>query len=277
MERVNPLAVGAEVDDGDVLRLRIDEPKRIEPGSRLALRHRDNRDTDFRLAPIAGDADRASIALSGLDLTPGRWDAYLLGPDEQGRGSRIRCTDPGHGIDGLLRYARRRRGLALRAYRTVRDGHLAVHAIESPPHAEIERVDLDGSDIVITGVLAYADASGETEAAVIAVSQLDAARVSGVDCAVAEGRFTARLALASLARGGDRDDWDLWLARGAELLRLAAKLDGIETKAKRIRYPERIVAGEGGRISARPAWTPDGDGLSIAVQPLGTAGERSAA
>ena len=273
---VEPLAVWAEVDDEDVLRLRIAEPRSIAVGGRLALRRRQARDEDFRLAPLGPDPERVTIDLAGLQLTEGRWDVYLLAAGEVGRGARMRCTDPGHTLDGLLEYARPRRRFALRAYRTVLDGHLAVHVLASPPHAELQVLTLTDDELVVEGVLAYAgveSAGRRRDARLVAV--LHGAGHETVGTAAVDGRrFSGRLPLSGLAAVADRGDWDLWLQLEADTgqdgvpgrLRVSSRLDGIADKAARIRYPARCVHRGSDRVSVRPCHARGSGDLAIAVQ-----------
>lgn len=249
----------AEIDGHDVLRLQFQEPASVGSDRQLALRHRQRRDTDFRIAPLAGDV----VALGPLNLTPGRWDAYLVGPDPDGRGDRVRSVDPGHGLAGLEAYAKRPRSLALRAYRTQRDGHLAIHAVAAPPHAEVVRLELVEDSLVLTGFLAY-PARAATAARLIAESRGGHRPIHGGGDLDIGGRFTGRLPLGLLADRVAPDDIDLWLELdgGDQRLPVAARLDGLEDKPRRVRYPERPIAD---RVAIRPYYT-TGDHLAVAVR-----------
>src|SRR5262245_9832604 len=115
----------AEVTLADILSLRlaIDEP--LAGGTELVLRHRATGvERDVLIGTPGARAREATLAVSlaPLELTVGRWDAYLR---HDGARNRLRSVDPGFSLDHLDAYALCKRTVAYRSYRT-RNGYLAL-------------------------------------------------------------------------------------------------------------------------------------------------------
>ncbi|MEU6719840.1 hypothetical protein ABZ897_51015 [Nonomuraea sp. NPDC046802] len=77
-----------------------------------------------------------AVSLAPLELTAGRWDAYLR---RDGKRSRLRSVDPGSSLDHLDAYALCRRTLAYRSYRT-RNGFLTLKISDAEPVAEVRAI-----------------------------------------------------------------------------------------------------------------------------------------
>ncbi len=204
------------------------------PGTELVLRRDDAPPLRVPLTP-AEERWEAEVELADLAAAgPGRWLA------EPGAGqSPFEFGGVGivAGPAGLLR---------VQPVATD-DGGLAVELTALPPHAEVDRVRVEGGALVLAGEAA------ET-APLIARHRADGAEVR-VPAEVGDGRFAARIELAALARAGM---WDLRL--GAR--RLGTHRDDLPAKKDVVVFP----AARAGGLELQPYYTVE-DNLSIRVAP----------
>lgn len=258
----------AEVTLADVLALRLAIDAPLEDGTELVLRHRTTgAERDVRLGTPRARAREATLAVSlaPLELTAGRWDAYLR---HDGRRSRLRSVDPGFSLDHLDAYALCRRTLAYRSYRT-RNGYLALKISEAEPVAEVRAIWFREGRFEVTGLLAYTgleDDDFRHEAVLTLDRRQTSARIRAT--ATVQGvRFHAAVSLvdvvaadpdASAAAGA----WEpaLEVEGVATPLRLGARLDDVDGKRRRLHYPSATVDG----VPVRPSYTAD-DELRIEV------------
>jgi len=199
-----------------------------------------------RAGEVEGEVALAELAAAGA----GEWlaePALAHQPDAVG-------IVPGP--DGVLR-VRARRSAA---------GALAIALEPLAPHAEARRVRLEGGALLVEGELAAGAvpglAAGATAAAapgpaggtaaLIARHRGDGAEVVA-PAALRDGRFSARLDLAPLARAGT---WDLWLGDR----RVGAHLDGLPGKRDVVVFPSHRAGG----LELRPYYTVE-DNVSIRV------------
>ncbi|GAA3544076.1 hypothetical protein GCM10022419_025350 [Nonomuraea rosea] len=255
----------AEVTLADVLSLRlaIDEP--LEDGTELVLRHRTTGvERDVRLGTPGARAREASLAVSlaPLDLSAGRWDAYLR---HDGKRSRLTSVDPGFSLDHLDAYALCKRTLAYRSYRT-RNGFLALKIAEAEPVAEVRAIWFREGRFEVTGLLAYTgleDDDFRHEARLTLDRRQTSARVSST--ATVQGvRFHAAVSLVDVL-AADPESAGIWEpaleVEGVPApLRLGARLDDVDGKRRRLHYPAAKVDG----VPIRPCYTAD-DELRIEV------------
>lgn len=255
----------AEVTLADVLSLRlaIDDP--LEDGTELVLRHRATGvERDVRLGRTGSRTREATLAVSlaPLELTAGRWDAYLR---HDGRRSRLRSADPGFSLDHLDAYALCRRTLAYRSYRT-RNGFLALKIADAAPAAEVRAIWFREGRFEVTGLLAYTgleDDESRHEAALTLDRRQTGERVSST--ATVQGvRFHAAVSLVDVV-AADPDTAGTWepalQVEGVPTpLRLGAWLDDVDGKRRRLHYPSAKIDG----VPVRPCYTAD-DELRIEV------------
>ncbi|MEV0379201.1 hypothetical protein [Nonomuraea sp. NPDC050643] len=255
----------AEVTLADVLSLRlaIDEP--LEDGTELVLRHRTTGvERDVLLGTPGARAREATLAVSlePLELSAGRWDAYLR---RDGRRSRLRSVDPGFSLDHLDTYALCRRTLAYRSYRT-RNGFLALKISDAEPVAEVRSIWFREGRFEVMGLLAYTgleDDDSRHEATLTLDRRQTNARVSAT--ATVQGvRFHAAVSLVDVL-AADPDGGGTWEpaleVEGVPTpLRLGARLDDVDGKRRRLHYPSAKVDG----VPIRPCYTAD-DELRIEV------------
>ncbi|MER7365432.1 hypothetical protein ACI2LC_10495 [Nonomuraea wenchangensis] len=255
----------AEVTLADVLSLRlaIDEP--LREGTELVLRHRTTGvEREVRLGTPGARAREATLAVSlaPLDLTAGRWDAYLR---HDGRRSRLQSVDPGFSLDHLDAYALCRRTLAYRSYRT-RNGYLALKISGAEPGAEVRRVWFREGRFEVMGLLTYTgleDDDSRHEATLTLDRRQAGARVSAT--AYVQGvRFHAAVSLVDVL-AADPDGAGTWepalqVAGVPAPLRLGSRLDDVDGKRRRLHYPAAEVDG----VPVRPCYTAD-DELRIEV------------
>lgn len=255
----------AEVTLADVLSLRlaIDEP--LEDGTELVLRHRTTGvERDVRLGTPGARAREATLAVSlaPLDLSAGRWDAYLR---RDGKRSRLRSVDPGFSLDHLDAYALCKRTLAYRSYRT-RNGFLALKISDAEPVAEVRAVWFREGRFEVTGLLAFTgleDDDSRHEATLTLDRRQTSARVTA--SAFVQGvRFHAAVSLVNVV-AADPDASGTWepalQVEGVPTpLKLGARLDDVDGKRRRLHYPSAKVDG----VPIRPCYTAD-DELRIEV------------
>jgi hypothetical protein len=149
-----------------------------------------------------------------------------------------------------------------------REGIPLVRCKLLPAHAEVERVEVEDDEIVITGTIAPRD--GELK--LVAESRRDGTeRTWPVE--TSDGAFATRIANGDLVRTGDAEVWDLRLTAGDEALRLGGHFDGILNKSAVIRYPARpAIVGETAR-RLRPYYTKR-NRLSLRSMPISVAEAR---
>lgn len=255
----------AEVTLADILSLRlaIDEP--LEAGTELVLRHRATGvERHVLIGSPGARAQEATLAVSlvPLELTAGRWDAYLR---RDGARNRLRSIDPGFSLDHLDAYALCRRTLAYRSYRT-RNGYLALKISEAGPVAEVRAIWFREGRFEVTGLLAYTgleDDDSRHEAVLTLDRRMTAARVSAT--ATVQGvRFHAAVSLVDVL-AADPDEAGTWepaleVAGVPTPLRLGTWLDDVDGKRRRLHYPSAVVDG----VLIRPCYTAD-DELRIEV------------
>ncbi|WP_188189572.1 hypothetical protein [Nonomuraea sp. SYSU D8015] len=255
----------AEVTLADVLSLRlaIDEP--LEAGTELVLRHRTTGvERDVRLGTPGARAREATLAvsLSPLDLSAGRWDAYLR---HDGKRSRLRSVDPGFSLDHLDAYALCKRTLAYRSYRT-RNGFLALKISDAEPVAEVRTVWFREGRFEVMGLLAYTgleDDDSRHEATLTLERRQTSARLTAT--AYVQGvRFHAAVSLVDVV-AADPDASGTWepalQVEGVPTpLKLGARLDDVDGKRRRLHYPSATVDG----VPIKPCYTAD-DELRIEV------------
>ncbi len=176
---------------------------------------------------LMGELALAELAAAG----PGSWRAALGAPGE------LDAVAVVPGPSGPLRVRPRRAA----------DGALVVELETIPPHAEATRVHVQDGALLLEGEL-----SGEAEARLVARHRGDDAEVA-VPAELRDGRFSARLELAPLARAGV---WDLRLGDR----RVGAHLDGLPGKKDIVVFPAQRAGG----LELRPYYTVE-DNLSIEV------------
>ncbi|MEV3980512.1 hypothetical protein [Nonomuraea sp. NPDC049758] len=255
----------AEVTLADVLSLRlaIDEP--LRDGTELVLRHRATGvERDVRLGRTGSRTREATLAVSlaPLELTAGRWDAYLR---HEGSRSRLRSVDPGFSLDHLDAYALCRRTLAYRSYRT-RNGFLALKIADAAPVAEVRAIWFREGRFEVTGLLAYTgleDDDARREATLTLDRRPTRERVSA-NATVQGVRFHAAVSLVNVVEA-DPDAAGTWEpaleVEGVPTpLRLGAWLDDVDGKRRRLHYPSAEIDG----VPVRPCYTAD-DELRIEV------------
>jgi hypothetical protein len=259
----------AEVTLADVLSLRlaIDEP--LRDGTDLVLRNRSTGvEREVRLGTAGARAREATLAVSlaPLDLTAGRWDAYL---SFDGKRSRLRSVDPGFSLDHLDAYALCKRTLAYRSYRT-RNGYLALKIAEAEPVAEVRAVWFREGRFEVMGLLAYTGLEDD-DCRHEAILTLDRRRTSARVTATAfvRGvRFHAAVSLVDVvaadpdAAAAGSASWEpaLQVEGVPTPLKLGARLDDVDGKRRRLHYPSARVDG----VPIRPGYTAD-DELRIEV------------
>ncbi|MBF8186561.1 hypothetical protein ITP53_12570 [Nonomuraea sp. K274] len=255
----------AEVTLADVLSLRlaIDEP--LEDGTELVLRHRTTGiERDVLLGTPGARAREATLAVSlaPLDLSAGRWDAYLR---RAGKRSRLRSVDPGFSLDHLDAYTLCKRTLAYRSYRT-RNGYLALKISDAEPVAEVRAIWFREGRFEVMGLLAYTgleDDDSRHEAVLTLDRRQTQARVSAT--ATVQGvRFHAAVSLVDVV-AADPDASGTWepaltVQDVPAPLRLGSRLDDVDGKRRRLHYPSVEVDG----VPIRPGYTAD-DELRIEV------------
>ncbi|WP_327590958.1 hypothetical protein OHA25_10490 [Nonomuraea sp. NBC_00507] len=262
----------AEVTLADVLSLRlaIDEP--LQEGTELVLRNRTTGvERDVRLGTRGARSREATLAVSlaPLDLSAGRWDAYLRGAN--GKRSRLRSVDPGFSLDHLDAYALCKRTLAYRSYRT-RNGFLALKISDAEPAAEVRAIWFREGRFEAMGLLAYSgleDDDSRHEATLTLDRRQTSARVTAT--AFVQGvRFHAAFSLvdvvaadpASSDTAAGSGTWEpaLQVEGVPTPLKLGAWLDDVDGKRRRLHYPSAKVDG----VPIKPCYTAD-DELRIEV------------
>ncbi|MEV1167295.1 hypothetical protein [Nonomuraea sp. NPDC049784] len=258
----------AEVTLADVLALRLAIDAPLEDGTELVLRHRTTGvERDVRLGTPGARAREATLAVSlaPLELTTGRWDAYLR---RDGKRSRLRSVDPGFSLDHLDAYALCRRTLAYRSYRT-RNGYLALKISDAEPVAEVRAIWFREGRFEVTGLLAYTgleDDDSRHEAMLTLERRQTNARIRAT--ATVQGvRFHAAVSLVDVV-GADPDaevgsgTWEpaLEVEGLSTPLKMGSRLDDVDGKRRRLHYPSATVDG----VPIRPCYTAD-DELRIEV------------
>ncbi|WP_344856737.1 hypothetical protein [Planomonospora alba] len=246
------------------LRLAIDDP--LTEDTELVLRQRSG-EAECRV-PLGAPGARArdatlAVSLAPLALGPGRWDAYLA---RDGARTRLRSVDPGFSLDHLDAYALGRRTRAYRAYRT-QGGYLALKVDEVRPAAEVRAVWFREGRFEVTGLLAFTgleDDESRHEARLALRRSDDPDAGLSVAATVQGVRFHAALSLcdvvdAAPARPGLWEP-ELEVEGLSGPLRLAARLDDVDGKRRRLHYPAARIDG----VPIKPCYTPD-DELRIEV------------
>ncbi|WP_433179450.1 hypothetical protein [Actinoallomurus sp. CA-150999] len=233
------LAASARLDADDVLWIRWAEPP--SDAAMLTLRREDAAHT------VSLDGDAAD--LSGLDLTEGTWSVHAAGAE-------VMTTDPGFSLDGLIEYARRSRGRALKTFRAT-SGGLRVDVRPAEPHAEVTAVHPGEEKLTFEGFLAY----GATlaDARIVATRRKTGDTVTG-EATVTGDRWEAELPNSPFAVETERGFWDLELGG----LTVATWLDDIPQKKNKVRFPAQHVARDTDRVRVRAYYT-DKDHLAIAT------------
>ncbi|MEQ4715738.1 hypothetical protein [Nonomuraea sp. B19D2] len=258
----------AEVTLADVLALRLAIDTPLEDGTELVLRHRTTGvERDVRLGTPGARAREATLAVSlaPLELTAGRWDAYLR---RGGKRSRLRSVDPGFSLDHLDAYALCRRTLAYRSYRT-RNGYLALKISDAEPVAEVRAIWFREGRFEVTGLLAYTgleDDDSRHEAMMTLDRRQTNARIRAT--ATVQGvRFHAAVSLVDVVAadpdaGAGSGTWEpaLEVEGVSTPLKLGARLDDVDGKRRRLHYPSATVDG----VPIKPCYTAD-DELRIEV------------
>lgn len=258
----------AEVTLADVLSLRlaIDEP--LEDGTELVLRHRTTGvERDVLLGTPRARAREVSLAVSlaPLELTTGRWDAYLR---HEGKRSRLRSVDPGFSLDHLDAYSLCKRTLAYRSYRT-RNGFLALKISDAEPVAEVRSIWFREGRFEVMGLLAFTgleDDDSRHEAMLTLDRRQTSAHLSAT--ATVQGvRFHAAVSLVDVLAAdpdgaANSGTWEpaLEVDGVPTPLRLGARHDDVDGKRRRLHYPSARVDD----VLIQPCYTAD-DELRIEV------------
>ncbi|MFO7249206.1 MAG: hypothetical protein DIU60_000460 [Actinomycetes bacterium] len=260
------IVTDAEVTMADVLALRMTVDKPLTDGAELVLRHRGTgleRRVELDGARQDAGSAEVAVALPRLALTPGRWDAYL---QQDGPRTRMPSIDPGFSLDRLDEYALRRRELAYRAYRT-QTGYLALKIDEARPVADVRAVWFREGRFEATGLLAYTGFADDDERrrAHLELRHPEDAEVSVTALATVRGvRFHVALSLCDvIAAAPDFEGlWEplLFVDGLDEPLPLAARIDDVDGRRRRVHYPATTVDG----VRIRPCYTTD-DELRLEV------------
>ncbi|MGW4792180.1 hypothetical protein ACWEPC_07170 [Nonomuraea sp. NPDC004297] len=259
------VVMDAEVTLADVLSLRLAIDEALADGTELVLRHRTTGvERDVLLGSSGVRAREATLAVSlvPLELSAGRWDAYLR---HDGKRSRLRSVDPGFSLDHLDAYALCRRTLAYRSYRT-RNGFLALKISDAEPVAEVRSIWFREGRFEVMGLLAYTgldDDDSRHEAALTLERRQTGARLRAT--ATVQGvRFHAAVSLVDVL-AADPEGAGTWepalrVEGVATSLRLGSRLDDVDGKRRRLHYPSARVDG----VLIKPCYTAD-DELRIEV------------
>ncbi|MFI6499768.1 hypothetical protein [Nonomuraea typhae] len=249
------------------LRLAIEDP--LDEGTELVLRHRGTGvERDVVLGrPGGGPGSGAreatlAVSLAPLQLSAGRWDAYLRRGTAR---TRLRSIDPGFSLDHLDTYALCKRTLAYRSYRT-RNGFLALKIDDAEPVAEVRSVWFREGRFEVMGLLAFTgleddDARHEAK---LALRRRQSAATVAARATVQGVRFHAAVSLVDVI-AADPDASGTWEpsleVEGVPTpLRLGSRLDDVDGKRRRLHYPATKVDG----VPIRPCYTAD-DELRIEV------------
>ncbi|MFI6483869.1 hypothetical protein ACIBH1_38500 [Nonomuraea sp. NPDC050663] len=253
---IRVVVTDAEVTLADVLSLRLALEHPLPDGTDLVLKHRvSGVQREIPLGPL--ETASLAVSLAPLDLSAGRWDAYLR---HDGKKTRLKSIDPGFSLDHLDTYALCKRTLAYRSYRT-RNGFLALKVADAAPAAEVKAVWFREGRFEVTGVLAYTglDDDDARHEARLTLHRPQAtirtpATVQGI-------RFHAAVSLVDVITD-DPGSWEPALeVEGVPTpLRLSSRLDDVDGKRRRVHYPAARVDG----VPVRPSYTAD-DELRIEV------------
>ncbi|WP_084958746.1 hypothetical protein [Thermoactinospora rubra] len=248
----------AEVTLADVLSLRLSMDQPLPHGTGLVLRHRTTGvEREVTLGPV--DTGTLAVSLAPLELSAGRWDAYL---HHDGRRVRLRSVDPGFSLDHLDAYALCRRTMAYRSYRT-RNGYLALKIADARPAAEVRAVWFREGRFEVTGLLAYtglADDDCRHEARLALRRRQDGAATIRTPATVQGVRFHAAVSLVDMVTEAGTWEPALEVEGVAAPLPLSSRLDDVDGKRRRLHYPATEVDG----VPVRPRYTAD-DELRIEV------------
>ncbi len=204
----------------------------LEAGLALSRDGADPLRVPLRSAPERAGELEGELALAALAAAgPGAWRSGVRAP----AGLDAVAIVPGPA--GPLRVRPRRAA----------DEELVVELEALPPHAEATRVRVQDGALLVEGEL-----SGEAEARLVARHRGDGTEVAA-PAQLRDGRFSARLELAPLARAGV---WDLRLGDR----RVGAHRDGLPGKKDVVGFPALRAAG----LELRPYYTVE-DNLSIRV------------
>ncbi|MFB9876797.1 hypothetical protein ACFFMN_02535 [Planobispora siamensis] len=227
-------AVTSRVEDDDTLRIEWPGP---DDGG-IVLRHAETGE------------EHPGVELAGLAV--GTWTVCK-------HGTPVVTDDPGFSLDGLVAYAATPRRKEVRAVRSSQ-GILTVVVREVEPYVEVTRVGPEDGVIAVEGIIAYGEpVAGERPAGFTAVAR-KGPQVTGAG--TASGRhFSGTVPIGPMAEGQTRQRvfWDLFAEVGGVRLELAARLDDVEGKKARVRFP----AQRAGQVRVRPYFT-DTDSLAVA-------------
>jgi glycosyltransferase involved in cell wall biosynthesis len=240
---------------------------KLDPGlaAEAELVLRTARSDEERRAPFERFGDGAQTVQAFLDIRelppPDGDDEWVLHLAVAGRApERLRARKGAGGREA--RIAGGPHGIYRMRAKVAEDGTAFVRCRLLPPHAEVERVDVDEDAIAITGTMPPRDGP----VSLVAVSRGDRAERAWAVERDGES-FAARIAAPDLVRPGEGEVWDLRLAAGAERLRLGAHFDGILDKAAVITYPlVRVAVGDDAR-RLRPYYTVE-NRLSLRSTPI---------
>ncbi|GAB3208821.1 hypothetical protein GCM10027294_20840 [Marinactinospora endophytica] len=266
------------IDPEDVLDLRLraadGRPSDISR-ARLALRLLGEEPETVEVGELPVDNGRIRADLGGIELRDGTWEVLWIDPD--GAEVPVRTSDPGFSLAEREAYIARPRERDLRVLRSP-DGRLRVRAAAVKPHAEVQWVDVEATEVRLAGVLAYAAlGEGRHEARLVA-RQRGLSGVSEIPTEVEGAAFDVRMALEPLVEAHDfarkHNEWDLWLAVPAldAELRLASHADDVVGKKNRVRFPRTLLDKGERKVAIRPYYTIY-DGLSLLAKDGGTASE----
>lgn len=163
-----------------------------------------------------------------------------------------------------VRVAGNRSGL-YRMRAKVTDGVPLIRCRLLPPHAEVERVEVEEEAITVIGTVP----PGRDEVVLVGRSRADGTERSWPVARDGE-RFSARLETPPLVREGGADVWDLRLGAGEERLRLGSHFDGVLGKAKVVVFPARVVTVDALSRRFRPYYTKE-NRLSVRSVPVSAA------
>jgi glycosyltransferase involved in cell wall biosynthesis len=239
------------------------DPEQLSAGAELVLRT--ERGGEERRAPFeaaAGSARLAEAFLDILDLTPAGGDEdWVLSLAVGGGAPQPLAARRGAG-GKRVRIVAGPAGLYAMKASVVDGGVPVVRCVLLPPHAEVERVDVEQDAFTVSGTAA----APEGELVLLATSRRDGTELSWPAVRDAS-RFSARVETAALVRPGDAEVWDLHLAAGGERLRLGSHLDGILDKATVVTFPARqALSGDAARW-VRPYYTL-ANRLAVRTQPV---------
>ncbi|NYE49676.1 hypothetical protein HDA32_004796 [Spinactinospora alkalitolerans] len=243
-----------------------------EADAGLALRSRGEGAETVPVPRVRREGGRLRAELDELPLADGVWDVVFVRAD--GRTEPVATADPGFSLRERSAYLAEPRQRELRVVRTP-EGRLRLRAASVLPYAEVERIDIDETEITVSGVPAYVPRRPGRQEAQLVVRQRKRSGVVTVEAELADAAFRCRIPLAPMSEAHDFDrahnEWDLWLRTplaDAEL-RLASRADDIVGKKKRFTFPAAVLGGAERRVRIRPYYTVDDDLSLLATDARG--------